>query len=54
MGIIYLMWRAPERLNRNSERIPRRLLRGWRANDRSSKIPYGEFRQRLDCSYTMA
>jgi hypothetical protein len=29
-------------LNRNSERIPRSLLRGMRANDRSIQIPYGE------------
>jgi hypothetical protein len=29
-------------LNRNSERIPRSLLRGMRANYRSIKIPYGE------------
>jgi hypothetical protein len=37
-------------MNRDSERIPRSLLRGWRANDRSIKIPYGESRQRRDCS----
>ena len=29
-------------MTRNSERIPRSLLRGSRANDRSIKIPYGE------------
>jgi hypothetical protein len=29
-------------MKRNSECIPRSLLRGERANDRSIKIPYGE------------
>ena len=44
------MTRQPKYLDRNSERIPRSLLRGQRANHRSIKIPYGESRQRRDCS----
>jgi hypothetical protein len=31
-----------DELTRNSERIPRSLLRGERANDRSIKMPYGK------------
>jgi hypothetical protein len=34
--------RAKQLLNRDSERIPRSLLRGQRANDKSIRIPYGE------------
>jgi hypothetical protein len=38
-------------LNRDSELIPRSLLRGWRANQKIDRIPLGEDALQLAAGY---